>query len=227
LPGVIHFAAHAYVGESILHPRKYFANNCTNSLSLLDAMVDVGVGAIVFSSSCATYGLPSKLPITESHQQQPISPYGASKLFVENALRWYEGAYPLRHISLRYFNAAGADPDGELGECHKPETHLIPLVIAAAQQTISHVEIFGTDYGTPDGTAVRDYIHVTDLADAHVKAIDRLLTGERSDTFNLGTGRGHSMKKVIAAVETIGRRPVPVREAAASARRSCGTGRVC
>jgi UDP-glucose-4-epimerase GalE len=211
--GVIHFAAHAYVGESMLHPRKYFANNCTNSLSLVDAMVDVGIGALVFSSSCATYGIPLELPIQEVHPQKPISPYGASKLFIENALCWYETAYQLRSVSLRYFNAAGADLSGELGECHDPETHLIPLVIAAAQGRIPYVDIFGTDYDTPDGTAIRDYIHVADLADAHVKAVGRLLAGQQSETFNLGTGQGHTIGQVITMVEKVGGRPVPMREA--------------
>jgi UDP-glucose-4-epimerase GalE len=176
-------------------------------------MIEGGVLRVVFSSSCATYGLPRELPIRESHRQQPINPYGASKLFAENALHWYGEAYGIRYISLRYFNAAGADLGGELGEAHEPETHLGPRVIAAAQGRSPAVEIFGADYDTSDGTAVRDYVHVTDLATAHVKAIARLLEGGGSASFNLGTGRGHSIREVIAAVEKIGGRIVPVREA--------------
>jgi UDP-arabinose 4-epimerase len=209
---VVHFAAHAYVGESVRHPRKYFANNLTNSLALMNAMLDAGVELLVFSSTCATYGVPRALPITEDHPQQPINPYGASKLFVENALRWYADVYPLRYVSLRYFNAAGADPNGDLGESHDPETHLIPLAIAAAQGSTPPLEIFGTDYETPDGTAVRDYIHVSDLAAAHVAAVDRLLAGEPSDIFNLGTGAGHTIREVIAAVEAVSGRRVPIVE---------------
>jgi UDP-glucose-4-epimerase GalE len=180
---------------------------------LLDSMIECGVNKIVFSSSCATYGLPQKLPISENHPQQPINPYGASKLFVENALHWYGEAYGVRYTNLRYFNAAGADLDGELGESHDPETHLIPLVIAAAQGRVSDIEIFGTDYDTLDGTAVRDYVHVQDLAMGHVKAVARLIAGGNSGSYNLGTGQGHSIREVIAAVEEIGGRIVPVRKA--------------
>lgn len=161
---VIHFAAHAYVGESILHPRKYFDNNVTKTLALLDTLLDASLTKMVFSSSCSTYGVPQELPITEDHPQQPINPYGESKLFVEKILHWYEHAYGMSHIILRYFNAAGADPDGEIGEDHTPETHLVPLVIAAALRGNPAVEIFGTDYDTADGTAVRDYVHVCDRA---------------------------------------------------------------
>jgi len=208
----IHFAAHAYVAESVEQPRRYFENNVSKTLVLLDALLDAGVHKIVFSSSCATYGVPRGLPIAEDHPQSPISPYGASKLFVENVLNWYERAYGLRYMNLRYFNAAGADPDGEIGEDHTPETHLIPLVIAAAQRKIPFLELFGTDYDTPDGTAVRDYVHVCDLASAHVKALDHLLAEGASACVNLGTGRGHSIRDVISAVETISRRRVPVSE---------------
>ncbi len=208
----IHFAAHAYVGESVEQPRKYFENNVSKTLALLDALLDAGAHKIVFSSSCATYGVPRRLPIAEDHPQNPINPYGTSKLFVENVLNWYERAYGLRHMNLRYFNAAGADPDGEIGEDHTPETHLIPLVIAAAQRKIPFLELFGTDYDTPDGTAVRDYVHVCDLASAHVKALDHLLAEGASACVNLGTGRGHSIRDVISAVETISRRRVPVSE---------------
>jgi UDP-glucose-4-epimerase GalE len=210
---VLHFAAHAYVGESVPHPRKYFQNNLANSLALLDTMLDVGVGTVVFSSSCATYGVPSELPVPEEHPQDPINPYGASKRFVEDVLRWYGEAYGLRSATLRYFNAAGADPQIEIGESHDPETHLIPLAIAAAQGALPHVQIFGTDYGTPDGTAVRDYVHVSDLADAHVRALDALIEGAPSMRLNLGTGRGHSIREVIAAVGEVSGRPIPVIEA--------------
>jgi UDP-arabinose 4-epimerase len=210
IQAVVHFAAHAYVGESVQQPRKYFDNNVTRTLALLDVLLDAGIDTLVFSSSCATYGIPQQLPIAEDHPQNPINPYGASKLFVENMLHWYERAYGLRHMSLRYFNAAGADPAGEIGEDHTPETHLIPLVIAAAQGRTSAIEIYGTDYDTADGTAVRDYIHVCDLATAHVKALDRLLAGGASASVNLGTGQGHSILDVISAVETVSRTVVPV-----------------
>src|SRR5829696_8717635 len=210
--GILHFAASAYVGESVREPRKYFRNNVVNSLALLDTALDVGVNTFVFSSSCATYGVPKKLPIIEDQLQQPINPYGASKLFVENILHWYGQAYGLRSATLRYFNAAGADPDGELGESHNPETHLIPLIIAAAQGKNAHVKVFGTDYDTPDGTAVRDYVHVTDLADAHVRAIDALQS-DSDIRLNLGTGRGQSIREVIAAVSAVSGRAVPVVEA--------------
>jgi UDP-arabinose 4-epimerase len=214
IEAVIHFAAHGCVGESIQHPRKYFDNNVSKTLTLLDALLNAGVGKVVFSSSCATYGIPRELPIAiaEDHPQNPISPYGASKLFVENILGWYEQAYRLRYTNLRYFNAAGADPDGEIGEDHTPETHLIPLVIAAALGRNPALEIFGTDHDTADGTAVRDYVHVCDLATAHVKALDRLLAGGTSASVNLGTGRGHSVRDVISAVEAVTCRAVPVVE---------------
>src|SRR5262245_11262922 len=209
---VIHFAAHGYVGESVQHPRKYFDNNVSKTLTLLNSLLDAGVDKVVFSSSCAVYGIPRELPIAENHPQNPINPYGASKLFVENILSWYEQAYGLRYTNLRYFNAAGADPDGEIGEDHTPETHLIPRVIAAAQSQKSALEIFGTDYDTADGTPVRDYVHVCDLAIAHVKALDRLLDGGKSASVNLGTGRGHSIRDVISAIEAVGGRAVPVVE---------------
>jgi UDP-arabinose 4-epimerase len=209
---VIHFAAHAYVGESILQPRKYFNNNVTKTLALLDTLLEAGITKLVFSSTCATYGVPLELPITEDHPQQPINPYGASKLFVEKILHWYERAYGMRHMNLRYFNAAGADPGGEIGEEHTPETHLVPLVIAAALGVNPTVEIFGTDYGTADGTAVRDYVHVCDLATAHIKAVDRLLAGGASASVNLGTGRGHSIREVISVVEAMSHKVVPVIE---------------
>jgi UDP-glucose-4-epimerase GalE len=210
---VMHFAALAYVGESMQKPRAYFRNNVSNTLSLLETALDAGIDKVIFSSTCATYGDPIALPITEEHPQKPVNPYGASKLMVENVLHWYRRAYGLEYASLRYFNAAGADADGEIGEDHAPETHLIPLVIAAAQGRVPAVEIFGTDYDTADGTAIRDYIHVTDLAAAHVAALEYLIGGGESVSVNFGTGRGHSIREVVSAVERIGGIKVPVREA--------------
>lgn len=209
---VIHFAAYAYVAESVDNPRKYFRNNVANTLNLLDAMIDRGIKDIVFSSTCATYGEPREVPIAENHPQRPINPYGESKLAVEKILHWYGRAYALRFAALRYFNAAGADPDGEVGEDHDPETHLIPLAIRAALSGEPELSIFGTDYPTPDGTAVRDYVHVADLAEAHLLALQHLARGGDSLLLNLGTGRGHSVRQVISAVETAGGRRVPVRE---------------
>ena len=211
---VMHFAAYAYVGESMLEPGKYFANNFSNSVTLLEAMRAEGVDCMVFSSTCATYGIPRALPIDEAHPKQPVNPYGESKLFVERMLERYRAAHGLRYAALRYFNAAGADPDGELGEDHDPETHLIPLVIAAARGRGPHVSIFGTDYPTPDGTAIRDFIHVTDLAHAHVTALRRLLANGKSMRLNLGTGQGHSVREVIRMVEEVGGHSVPVKEEA-------------
>ena len=208
---VVHFAAFAYVGESVTNPRKYFRNNVAGTLNLLDAMLDADVSDIVFSSTCAVYGEPVRTPIDEEHPRNPVNPYGETKLAIERALHWYQRAYPLRFAALRYFNAAGADPDGEVGEDHDPETHLIPLAIEAARGGRA-LDIYGTDYPTPDGTAVRDYIHVQDLADAHVAALDRLRDGATSLTVNLGTGRGHSVREVIAAVEKVSGKKVPARE---------------
>jgi UDP-glucose-4-epimerase GalE len=210
---VVHFAAYAYVGESMQQPGKYFANNVVNSLNLLDAMQGAGVPHIVFSSTCATYGLPQRIPIDEQHPQQPVNPYGESKLFVERALKWYATAHGVKWVALRYFNAAGADADGQIGEDHTPETHLIPLIIQAAMGLRPQVEVFGSDYPTADGTAIRDYIHVTDLADAHVKALGYLFDGGEPVALNLGTGRGYSVREVIAAVERASGRSVPVRDA--------------
>jgi UDP-glucose-4-epimerase GalE len=206
IEAVIHFAAHSYVGESVVHPRIYFRNNVVNTINLLDAMLETGVKHIVFSSTCATYGLPEALPITEQHPQRPVSPYGESKLFVERALHWYGQAYGLRWVALRYFNAAGAS--GNLGECHAPETHLIPVAIQAALSGVP-LSIFGSDYPTADGTAVRDYVHVDDLASAHVAALKYLLHGGSSRAFNLGTGQGYSVREVIQMVEELAQRPVP------------------
>jgi UDP-arabinose 4-epimerase len=212
---VIHFAASAYVGESVDHPRKYFRNNVVNTLNLLEALVDAGIRQVVFSSSCATYGAPAKIPIVEDQVQIPVNPYGESKRFVENVLHWFGLAYGLRCIALRFYNAAGADPEGEVGEDHDPETHLIPSAIQAATGQRRSMELYGTDYPTPDGTAIRDYIHVADLAEAHVLALQHLSTAQPGGmALNLGTGKGHSVREVIAAVERVGGRPVPVREMA-------------
>jgi UDP-arabinose 4-epimerase len=209
IEAVIHFAASTYVGESMTEPRKYFRNNTVNTLNLLDAMIDRGVRWIVFSSTCATYGNPVRVPIDETHPQAPVNPYGQSKLAVEQVLHWYGHAYGLRSVALRYFNASGADPEGDIGEDHDPETHLIPLVIQAALGTRGPVGVFGTDYPTPDGTAIRDYIHVMDLADAHLRALDYLVAGGDSTAINLGTGTGHSVREVIETVEQVSGRPVP------------------
>ena len=206
IQAVIHFAAHAYVGESVIEPRKYFRNNVVCTLNLLDSMLDAGVKYIVFSSTCATYGVPQNVPIAEDQPQFPVNPYGESKLFVERALHWYGQAYGLRWVALRYFNAAGAS--GNLGECHEPETHLIPLAIQAAL-TGKPLSIFGSDYATKDGTAVRDYIHVDDLASAHLSALNYLLRQGPSRAFNLGTGHGYSVREVIQAVEEAAQRAVP------------------
>jgi UDP-arabinose 4-epimerase len=200
IEAILHFAASIQVGESVENPRKYFWNNVVNTLRLLDTALEEGVQAIVFSSSAAVYGNPERVPIPEDHPTRPASPYGETKLMMERALEAYGAAYGLRWAALRYFNAAGADPDGELGEEHHPESHLIPLVIQAALGRRPHVEVFGTDYPTPDGTAIRDYIHIVDLADAHVRALEYLGRGGESVALNLGTGTGHSVREVIAAV---------------------------
>jgi UDP-glucose-4-epimerase GalE len=210
ISAIIHFAASAYVGESMRKPEEYFENNVNSGLKLLSAARRAGVNAIVFSSSCATYGVPSQLPITEDHPQVPINPYGDSKLFLEKVLRWYGEAYGMRSVCLRYFNAAGADPDGELGECHNPETHIVPSIIEAAMGRRSHFDVYGTDFSTPDGSAIRDYIHVTDLARAHLLSLEYLLSGGKSCAVNLGTGKGTSVLDLIGEVERISRRPAPV-----------------
>jgi UDP-arabinose 4-epimerase len=211
---VMHFAAYAYVGESVTDPALYYANNFGGSLALLEAMREVGVGKIVFSSTCATYGTPAQVPIRETMPQLPVNPYGETKLAIERALRWYGDAYGLRWASLRYFNAAGADPEGEIGEWHEPETHLVPLVLEAAIGDRPQIDIYGTDYPTPDGTAIRDYIHVQDLAEAHLRALEHLGAGGQSAALNLGTGRGHSVREVIRAAEAVSGKPVPYRETA-------------
>jgi UDP-glucose-4-epimerase GalE len=199
---VMHFAASAYVGESVQKPRKYFQNNVEAALGLLNTAVDCGVKNFVFSSTCAVYGTPAKVPITEDTPRQPINPYGASKLFFENALDAYSRAYGLRYAILRYFNAAGADESGEIGECHQPETHLIPLALAAASGG-EPLSVFGSDYPTDDGTCVRDYVHVNDLADAHVLALKRLANGGDSFAANLGSGCGASLLEIIGAIEDV------------------------
>jgi UDP-arabinose 4-epimerase len=207
---VLHFAALAYVGESVVDPARYYRVNVAGTLSLLDAMRRHGVTRIVLSSSCATYGVPAALPISEATPQQPVNPYGFTKLATERLAADYERAYGMRWIALRYFNAAGSDPDGELGERHAPETHAIPLAIGAALGTAPPFSVMGTDYPTPDGSAIRDYVHVTDLADAHLRAVDHLGSGGDSGAFNLGTGRGTSVLELLHAVETVTGRAVPV-----------------
>jgi UDP-glucose-4-epimerase GalE len=211
---VMHFAAYAYVGESVADPSMYYRNNLVGTLSLLEAMRETGVGKIVFSSTCATYGTPASVPITETAPQLPVNPYGETKFAIERALHWYGQAYGLRWISLRYFNAAGADPDGEIGESHDPETHLVPLVLQTALGERPQIDIYGTDYPTPDGTAIRDYIHVQDLAEAHLRALEQLAAGQQSAAVNLGTGRGHSVRQVIRVAETVSGRQIRCRETA-------------
>ena len=212
IQAVVHFAAYAYVGESMQNPGKYFNNNIANTTSLLEAMRNNGVGSIVFSSTCATYGIPEQLPIDESHPQAPVNPYGESKLFIERALHWFGVAYGIRSVALRYFNAAGADPDGEIGEQHDPETHLIPLIIETALGQRPAIDIYGTDYPTPDGTAIRDYIHVSDLAEAHVLALGYLFDERESICLNLGTGQGYSVREVIDAVANCGNMNITTRD---------------
>jgi UDP-arabinose 4-epimerase len=208
---VLHFAALAYVADSVRDPAHYYRTNVSGTLSLLEAMLEHGVSAIVFSSSCATYGIPETIPIAEHHPQRPINPYGASKLMVERMLGDYGSAYGLRSISLRYFNAAGADPDGEVGEDHEPETHLVPLALEAASGRLPCLTVFGDDYDTADGTCVRDYVHVSDLAEAHVLALDKLLRGHPTAAFNLGNGKGFSVGEIIAAARRVTGRHIPVR----------------
>lgn len=207
---VVHFAAFAYVGESNEIPATYYRNNVGGTAALLEAMRAGGVRHIVFSSTCAVYGAPATVPISEDSAYAPINPYGATKMVCERLLRECAAAYPLTFAALRYFNAAGADPDGEIGECHVPETHAIPLVLDAAAGARDTFTIFGDDYPTADGTCVRDYIHVVDLADAHVKALRLLLEGAESAAFNVGTGRGWSVRELVEAVCKVTRRNVPV-----------------
>ncbi|MDJ0676872.1 MAG: UDP-glucose 4-epimerase GalE [Calothrix sp. MO_167.B42] len=203
IAGVMHFSAYAYVGESVKEPAKYYHNNVVGTLNLLGAMEAAGVHRFVFSSTCATYGIPQVIPIPEDHSQKPINPYGATKLMVERILADFDVAYNLKSVCFRYFNAAGADPHGRLGEDHSPETHLIPLVLFTALGKRESISMFGTDYDTPDGTCVRDYIHVSDLADAHVLGLEYLLKGGDSQAFNLGNGKGFSVKDVIETAKQV------------------------
>ena len=209
---VMHFAGLSDTAESFRAPSQYYQNNVVGTLTLLESMLENGIRNIIFSSSCAIYGQPQAIPIAEEAPCQPVSPYGRTKLAVEWMLRDFSTASDLRFMSLRYFNAAGADPDGEIGECHDPESHIIPRALMAAEGTLPHIEIFGTDYPTPDGTCVRDYIHVSDLAHGHVMALQKLLGGCNHLAINLGTGRGYSVREVIAAVSRITGRQVHVRE---------------
>jgi UDP-arabinose 4-epimerase len=208
---VIHFAASAYVGESVTAPDRYYQNNVVGLLQVLDAMKQCKVSKIVFSSSCATYGIPDRLPIPETLAQRPINPYGETKLIGERIIRDYAAAFGLKAVILRYFNASGADRSGTLREMHDPETHLIPRALMAAAGAIPHLDVFGDDYPTPDGTCVRDYVHVEDLADGHVRALRYLDDHEGHAAFNLGTGRGTSIREIIASIETIFRVKIPVR----------------
>ncbi len=212
IDAVLHFAAYAYVGESVAKPAKYYKNNVCNTIQLLDIMRKYQVNHIIFSSTCATYGVPDKMPITEDMPQKPVNPYGATKWMVERILEDYRKAYGINYCCLRYFNAAGADPEGELGESHMPETHLIPLILDAASGKRESISIFGTDYPTKDGTCVRDYIHVSDLADAHIRALEYLIKGGESSCFNLGNGNGDSVRHVIEVAKQVTGREIKVKE---------------
>ncbi|MEH1766467.1 UDP-glucose 4-epimerase GalE [Nostoc sp.] len=212
IAAVMHFSAYAYVGESVTDPAKYYNNNVLGTLTLLEAMLTASVKKFVFSSTCATYGVPEFVPIPENHPQNPINPYGATKLMVERILSDFDVAYGLQSVRFRYFNAAGANPNGLLGEDHNPETHLIPLVLMTALGKRKSISIFGTDYPTPDGTCIRDYIHVNDLADAHILGLEYLLKGRDSEVFNLGNGSGFSVKEVITAAEEVTGISIPVEE---------------
>jgi UDP-glucose 4-epimerase len=211
IEAVVHFAAHCYVGESVTAPAKYYLNNVVTTLNLLERLRRHGIERFVFSSTAATYGMPERMPIAEETPQLPINPYGRTKLIVEWALRDYAAAYGWGFAALRYFNAAGARADGSIGEDHSPETHLIPLVIQAAQGLRPHIEVFGTDYPTPDGTCIRDYIHVDDLAEAHLLALEKLQPRQQMH-YNLGIGRGYSVREVILAVEEVTGKRVPIKE---------------
>lgn len=212
ITAVMHFAAYAYVGESVTDPAKYYHNNVVGTLTLLEAMLAAKVNKFVFSSTCATYGIPHQIPLTEDHPQNPINPYGQSKLMVEKMLRDFDAAYEFKSVSFRYFNAAGADPSGLLGEDHNPETHLIPLVLQTALGQRESISIFGTDYDTPDGTCIRDYIHVNDLASAHVLGLEYLIEGGETEFLNLGSDGGFSVKEVIEQAKTITEKPIKVVE---------------
>lgn len=212
IEAVMHFAAYAYVGESMVSPAKYYRNNVVGTLTLLEAMLDASVRKFVFSSTCATYGRSETIPIPETHSQQLINPYGASKLMVERILRDFDTAYDFKSVTFPYFNAAGADPTSLIGENHTPETHLIPLILLTALGKRESISIFGTDYSTPDGTCIRDYTHVTDIAQAHVLGLEDLLKGNDTDTFNLGNGNGFSVREVIEAARHVTQQEIPVVE---------------
>lgn len=207
---VMHFAAYAYVGESVGQPAKYYRNNVAGTLTLLEAMCDADIKKFVFSSTCATYGVPEQIPVVENQPKRPINPYGKSKLMVEDILDDFDHAYGLRSVRFRYFNAAGADPQGRLGEDHTPETHLIPIALLTAMGKRQSLSIFGTDYDTPDGTCIRDYIHVTDLAQAHILGLEYLLNGGSTEVFNLGNAQGFSIQEVIEAARVVTGLPIPV-----------------
>lgn len=209
IDAVMHFAAYCYVGESVTEPAKYYRNNVANTLSLLEVMVEKNIDKFLFSSTCATYGKALSLPLTETHRQAPVNPYGRSKLMVEQILADYKAAYGMTYTALRYFNAAGADPAGEIGEDHRPETHLIPLVLKTALGQNETVRIFGDDYPTEDGTCVRDYIHVMDLAQAHLLALEQLLAGDPGDVYNLGNGNGYSVREIVRVARQVTGRPIP------------------
>ena len=209
IAAVMHFAAFCYVGESVDNPAKYYRNNVAATLTLLEAMIENDILNFIFSSTCATYGEPIEIPIKENHPQSPINPYGRSKLMVEQIIDDFGNAYGLKSASLRYFNAAGADPDGELGEDHRPETHLIPLVLQTALNKREEIEIFGNDYPTSDGTCIRDYIHINDLAQSHLLALERLLNGLSGGQYNLGNGDGYSVKQVIDVARQVTKKKIP------------------
>jgi UDP-glucose 4-epimerase len=200
---VMHFSAYAYVGESVINPQKYYKNNVSSTINLLDVMLKYGVKKFIFSSTCAIYGIPIQIPIPEDHSQNPVNPYGKTKFMVEEILKDYDKAYGLKYVSFRYFNASGADPECEIGEWHDPETHLIPLSIYNALGITENITVFGTDYPTPDGTCIRDYIHVNDIAKAHILGFKYLMSENKSDFFNLGNGNGFSVKEILDIVSRI------------------------
>ncbi|MBR6294711.1 MAG: UDP-glucose 4-epimerase GalE [Lachnospiraceae bacterium] len=210
IEAVFHFANYAYVGESCLDPEKYYVNNISNTLNLLSVMREQGCNKIIFSSSCSTYGVPERVPITEDLPQRPMSPYASTKLMIEMILKDYARAYGLRYVGFRYFNACGADPEGEIGESHTPETHLIPITLDVASGLRDEMMIFGNDYNTPDGTNIRDYVHVLDLAEAHIAALDYFDRGGENDFFNIGTEKGFSNLEIVEAVKRVTGRDFPV-----------------
>jgi UDP-glucose 4-epimerase len=212
ITAVFHFASLIQVGESYNHPHKYYSNNLINSLNLLEAMLETDVKYFIFSSSAAVYGTPNQIPILESHPLNPVNPYGKTKHMVETFLKDYDRAYGLKFVSLRYFNAAGADPDAELGEMHDPETHIIPNILLSLLDKNRNLEIFGNDFPTQDGTAIRDYIHVTDLAEAHVLALKYIMKSNKSEFINLGTNKGHSIREILKRTEKVTERKVSFKE---------------